>query len=85
MDVATRAAALFDQLIIGVFDAPPKHLLFNTDERVELMKEALVGVSNVVVRSYNCLTIEFAKQIKASSIVRGLRMGSTSSASSTWR
>jgi len=43
---------------------------------LELMKKALVKVPNVTVESYNCLTIEFAKQIGASSIVRGLRMGS---------
>ena len=76
VDVATRAAAMFDRLIIGVFDAPPKNLLFSTEERVDLMEKALVKVPNVTVQSYNCLTIEFAKQIKASSIVRGLRMGS---------
>ena len=76
VDVATRAAALFDRLVIGVFDAPPKHLLFSTEERLELMKKALAKVPNVTVESYSCLTIEFAKQIGANSIVRGLRMGS---------
>jgi pantetheine-phosphate adenylyltransferase len=38
VDVATRAAALFDHLVIGVFDAPPKNLLFTTEERAELLK-----------------------------------------------
>ena len=53
VDVATRAAAMFDRLIVGVFDAPPKNLLFSTEERVELMKKALVKVPNVTVESYN--------------------------------
>lgn len=76
VDVATRAAAMFDKLVVGVFDAPPKNLLFSTDERVELLRKALAHIPNLRVESYSCLTVKFAKQIGAKSIVRGLRMGS---------
>jgi len=76
VDVATRAAALFDHLVIGVFDAPPKNLLFTTEEREELLKKATSHLSNVSVEPYTTLTIEFAKKIGAKFIVRGLRMGS---------
>ena len=41
IDVATRASKLFDEVIVGVYDAPPKTLMFDTDERVELFEEAL--------------------------------------------
>lgn len=75
-DVATRAASLFDKLIVGVFDAPPKNLLFSTAERAELLRQALAHVPNVEVLPYNSLTIEFVRKIGARFIVRGLRMGS---------
>ena len=76
VDIAARAATLFDELVIGVFDAPPKNLLFTTDERVKMLKKALAHLPNVRVEAYSILTIEFAKKIGAKLIVRGLRMGS---------
>lgn len=76
VDIAARAAALFERLVIGVFDAPAKNLLFSTEERVEMVKEALAHVPNISVVSYSCLTVEYVKEIGASFIVRGLRMGS---------
>jgi len=76
VDIAERAASLFKQVIVAVYDAPPKHLLFTTDERVELMSDALSHLPNVQVESYVGLTVEFAKQVKADVIVRGLRMSS---------
>ena len=74
--VAARAAALFDQLVIGVFDTPSKDLMFSTEERVQLVKESVAHLPNVSVESYGCLTVEFVKEIGAKFIVRGLRMGS---------
>lgn len=76
VDIAVRAAALFDKLIIGIFDAPPKNLLFNTEERVAMMKETLAHVPNIMVTSYSNLTVNFVKELGAQVIVRGLRMGS---------
>lgn len=74
--IVARAAALFDHLVLGVFDTPSKHLLFTTKQRVELLKEAVAHLDNVTVESYGCLTIDFLRQIGAKFIVRGLRMGS---------
>jgi len=76
VDIAQRAAALFDQLVLGVFDTPAKNLLFTTEERVDLVKQAVSHLPNVTVRAYSCLTVEFVKEIGAKFIVRGLRMGS---------
>ncbi len=76
VDVAERAATLFEELIVAIYDAPPKHLLFTTEERVELMRKALSHIPNVRVVSYSGLTVKFAKNIKADFIVRGLRMNS---------
>lgn len=76
IDVAERAAGIFEELIVAIYDAPPKHLLFNTEERVELMRKALSHIPNVRVDSFSGLTVEFAKKIKADVIVRGLRVNS---------
>lgn len=76
IDVAERAAAIFEELIVAIYDAPPKSVLFTTKERVEMMREALCHLRNVRVESFSGLTVEFAKKVKANVIVRGLRMGS---------
>jgi len=76
IDVAERAASLFEELIVAIYDAPPKHLLFSTEERVELMRKALSHIPNVRVDSFSGLTVEFAKKVKAYVIVRGLRVSS---------
>ncbi|MBI2934069.1 MAG: pantetheine-phosphate adenylyltransferase [Chloroflexi bacterium] len=76
LDVATRAARLFDRVVIGVFGKPAKHLLFTVEERVELWKGALGNLCNVSIEPYSMLTVEFARQIGAQVIVRGLRMSS---------
>jgi pantetheine-phosphate adenylyltransferase len=76
VDIAERAAALFDGVIVGVYEVPPKQLLFSTKERVALMKKALKHIPNAKVVSYDGLTVEFARKMKAKVIVRGLRMSS---------
>ena len=76
VDIAERAAALFERVIVAVYDEPPKKLLFNTKERVALMTKALEHIPNVEVTSYAGLTVEFARKMNAKVIVRGLRMSS---------
>jgi pantetheine-phosphate adenylyltransferase len=73
IDVAARASAIFDDLVIAVYDAPPKKLLFSTDERLELARRAVCHLPNVSVTSYLGLTVETARQLSANVIVRGLR------------
>ena len=74
LDIVTRAAKLFDKLIIGVYGTPNKHLLFTTEERVELTRQAVANLANVEVTSFTGLTIDFAKKVNAQVMVRGLRM-----------
>jgi len=76
VDIAERAAALFDGVVVGIYEVPPKQLLFSTKERVDLMKKALKHIPNAKVVSYDGLTVEFARKMKAKVIVRGLRMSS---------
>jgi pantetheine-phosphate adenylyltransferase len=74
LDVARRAARIFDRVIIGVYDTPDKKLMFSQSERVKLAREAIKGVANLEVQPYSGLTVDFAKQIGADVMVRGLRV-----------
>jgi len=74
LDIATRASRLFDKTIIGVFATPSKRLMFTTEERVALAKEATKNLPGIEVMSYEEVTVEFAKRINASVLIRGLRM-----------
>ena len=74
VDIATRAAGLFRDLTIAVYDRPLKNLLFSTPERVSMIQEALKGVANVEVKSYSGLTVGFAQDVGARVLVRGLRV-----------
>lgn len=76
IDVAARAAALFDEVVIAVYSTPSKNLLFSTDERVKLFEDAVSGLPNVVVSRFEGLVVRFAQEIGAAVIVRGLRSGS---------
>lgn len=73
IDIATRAANLFQNVVVAVYDRPAKDLLFTVEERVSLAREALDGLSNVRVAPYGGLTVEFAREVGAQAIVRGLR------------
>lgn len=74
IDIATRAAQIFDTLIVAVYDRPAKNLLFTVEERVALARQALADLPNVRVAPYSGLTVEFARQVGARAIVRGLRV-----------
>ena len=74
MDIATRAASIFEQLIVAVYERPAKIPLFSATERVGLAREALTDLPNVRVAPYSGLTVGFARQIGAQAIVRGLRI-----------
>ena len=74
LDVAIRAAKLFETVIIGVYDKPNKSLIFTIEERVELIQQAIVGFPNVAVQGFSGLTVDFARKMGARAIVRGLRM-----------
>jgi pantetheine-phosphate adenylyltransferase len=74
LDIATRAAKLFDKLVIGVYENPNKPILFSAKERVELIRQATAHLPNVEVQSFGRLTVDFAKKVKAQAMVRGLRM-----------
>lgn len=74
LDVAGRAAALFDRLIVGVLHNPKKTALFPIEHRVELIRACVADLGpHVEVLSFDGLTVDFAEQHGAGFIVRGLR------------
>ena len=73
LDVIKRASTLFDKVIVSVLNNSAKTPLFSTEERVNMLREAVCDLPNVEVRSFEGLTIEFAKECNACAIVRGLR------------
>lgn len=74
MDIANRASKLFDEVVMAVYDKPLKNLMFSPEQRISLVREAFQSNSKIKVTGYSGLTIEFAKQIDAHVIVRGLRV-----------
>jgi len=73
MDVIGRGNKLFDELIIAVGQSPVKEELFTQTERVEMIRDLVADMPRVSAQSYTCLTVEFATQVKADVMLRGLR------------
>lgn len=73
IDVAGRAAKMFDQLIIAVAASPGKKPHFDLAQRCDMAERVLSEYPNVRVETFTGLLVEFAKQHEASVIVRGLR------------
>jgi len=74
LDIAGRAATIFDHLIVAVYDRPLKNLLFSIEERLDMMQKALQDKCNISVESYGGLTVEYVRQKGARVIIRGLRI-----------
>lgn len=74
IDIATRAANLFDQVVVAVYDKPMKSLLFNPEQRIAMTTTAFTEIENISVVGYSGLTVVFAREIGAQAIVRGLRV-----------
>jgi pantetheine-phosphate adenylyltransferase len=74
INIAKRAAQIFDEIVIAVFDKPLKSLLFSPETRIELAQRAFTEVDKISVMGYNSLTVDLCKKINAQIIVRGLRV-----------
>jgi len=73
IDIIKRASAIFDQLIVGIYDRPYKQLLFSVEERVDMVEEAIAELPNVRAMSYSGLTVDFIHKVKGKVMIRGLR------------
>ena len=73
MDIITRGAALFDKLIIGVAKDNYKKNLFQTEERIEILKEVTADLKNVEVEAFSGLLMDYCREKGACAVIRGLR------------
>ena len=73
LDIAERAAKIFDELVLVVAINKEKNPLFTSDERIGLIKKSVVDIKNVRVSSFNGLVVDYAKSEEAVGIIRGLR------------
>lgn len=76
LDIVQRAARLFDRLIVLVADNPLKHPMFSAGERVEMIRTAVAGLpsgDDILVDSYQGLTVDYARRVGAQAMIRGLR------------
>ena len=76
IDILHRASRIFDGVIVAVYEAPPKNVLFTAQERVALFRGAVNTLDNVEVTTFNGLTVDVAREAGAGLIIRGLRAGS---------
>ena len=74
LDVIERGLRLFDGLIVAIAESPTKKPLFNVDERIRMVKEAVRKYRDVRVESFDCLLIDYLHKRKANIILRGLRV-----------
>ena len=74
IDIAVRAARLFDEVVMAVYDRPLKTLMFDPEERMALVEEAFKDSPRIKVMGYSGLTVDFARKMQAQVIVRGLRV-----------
>jgi pantetheine-phosphate adenylyltransferase len=73
LDLIQRGAKIFDHLTVAILVNPVKNPLFTVQERVEMLKEATTGMSNVSVAIFDGLMVEFARRQDATAVLRGIR------------
>lgn len=73
LDVLKDGAHMFDKVIITVSNNISKHALLSVEERKELIRQSVADIPNVEVDSFNGLTVEYAKKVGATILLRGLR------------
>jgi pantetheine-phosphate adenylyltransferase len=74
INIAMRAARLFDELIVAVYDKPLKNLLFTPEERLNFARQTFINEPKIRVIGYRGLTVEACRSNHAQVIVRGLRV-----------
>ncbi len=73
LDIIQRASKLYERLIVAVGENPLKTRVFTLEERKDMLVEHIPDLSNVEVRVYSGLTVEFARSVGAGVILRGIR------------
>ncbi len=73
VDIAQRAATLFQRVVVAVYDLKPEGSLFTTEERMQMFRAAVQHLKNVEVKAFTGLVVDFARLEQARVLVRGIR------------
>jgi pantetheine-phosphate adenylyltransferase len=73
IDLIQRGAKLFEHLTVAVLRNPVKNPLFTVEERVEMLTESTAAIGNVSVATFDGLMVDFARQLGATAVLRGIR------------
>lgn len=73
LDIIKRAAGIFDELIVAVFNNPHKDALFTMEERVQLLEQSTENIDGITIDYFYGLTMDYVKSRDARAIIRGLR------------
>lgn len=73
LDIISRAASLFDEVVVATGINQSKSRLFSPEERLEMLREAVAPFANVSVAGFSGLIVDFCREIDAVAIVKGLR------------
>ena len=73
LDIIRRSCKIVDELVVGVLNNKAKSPLFSVEERVNILEKATKDIPNVIIKPFNGLSVNFAKENEAQVIVRGLR------------
>ena len=73
IDLIERASKLFDKIVVGIASSEKKNPLFTIEERIALASESLAHLSNVEIRGFDYLLVNFVNDCEADAVMRGLR------------
>lgn len=73
VDIITRAATMFDEIIVAVADNPKKNPMFSIEERIAMAKKSTRFIQNVKVIGFNSLLVDLSDELEANIIIRGIR------------
>lgn len=76
LDIVSRAAKLFDHVILAIANSPHKKTLFSLNQRIVLAQQAVSHLANVQVQGFSQLLVDFAKTQQANILIRGIRNAS---------
>ncbi len=74
VDIVKRAARIFDEVIVAVYDKPLKTLLFPPQVRIDLVRQTFENEPRIKIMGYSGLTVALCRAVQAQVIVRGLRV-----------
>jgi pantetheine-phosphate adenylyltransferase len=73
IDIIQRGRKLFDKVIVAILNNPSKKSLFSVEERLEMLEESLKDIPDVTFDTFSGLLVDYAKQVGAGAILRGMR------------